>query len=212
VTAASRNPRTAGRALRIGLTGPIGCGKSTVAGWLAELGATVIDADDIARDVSAPGTAGEGAILARFEGAAGPDGHLDRTVLARIAFGDPAALRDLEAIVRPAVRARIRATIEAADAAGAEAIVVEAIGLVDGGLAAECDEVWLVECDQASQRDRLAGRGAEPQDAARRIAAQGDLVARVAPLATRRVDTSGAIRDTRALVEDSYRAALARDE
>lgn len=212
MSAPGRDPATARRALRIGVTGPIGCGKSTVAGWLAELGATVIDADDIARDVSAPGTAGERAILARFEGAAGPDGHLLRTVLARIAFGDPAALRDLEAIVRPAVRARIGAAIDAADAAGAEAIVVEAIGLVDGGLAAECDEVWLVECDQASQRDRLAGRGAEPQDAARRIAAQRDLVARVAPLATRRVDTSGTIRETRASVEDSYRAALAGDQ
>ncbi len=75
--------------------------------------------------------------------------------------------------------------IEAADRAGAPAVVVEAIKLVEGGLAALCDEIWLVTCDPETQRARLAGRGMAAADAERRIAAQGDLVERLRPHATR---------------------------
>ena len=156
------SPETASRAVRIGITGPIGCGKSTMVGWLAERGAVVIDADDEARAVTAPGEPAHAAILARFGDAVrGPDGTLDRAALARLVFADPAALADLEAIVHPAVRPRILAAIEAADAAGAPAVAIEAIKLVEGGLAALCDEVWLVTCGPVTQRARLAARGVE---------------------------------------------------
>jgi dephospho-CoA kinase len=200
------------RALRIGLTGPIGCGKSTVAGWLAARGAIVVDADAVARAVTARGEATYEAVLARFGGAVrDADGQLDRAALARLVFADAAALADLEAIVHPAVRPRILAALEDADAAGAPAVVVEAIKLVEGGLAALCDEIWLVTCDPAVQRARLAGRGMAPADAERRIAAQGDLIGRLRALrGVLVVETSGSRGRTEQLVAGFYAAALAR--
>lgn len=164
--------------VRIGLTGPIGCGKSTVAGWLADRGAVVVDADAVARDVTAPGTAGHDVVLAHFGAAVrAADGTLDRAALARVVFSDAAALRELEGIVHPLVRPRILAAIEAATAAGAPAVAIEAIKLVEGGLRELCDHVWFVTCDD--QRARLLGRGLDPADADRRIAAQAGLEATV---------------------------------
>ena len=200
---------SARRALRIGLTGPIGCGKSTVAAWLGMRGAAIIDADAVARAVTAPGEPAHDAILARFGDAVRrADGTLDRAALARRVFPDAAALRDLEAIVHPAVRPRILAAIEAADRAGAPAVAIEAIKLVEGGLAALCDEVWLVWCDPATQRERLAGRAMTPADADRRITAQRDLVARLRPHATRLLETSSAPREVEATVAAYLAAAL----
>ena len=197
------------RTLRIGLTGPIGCGKSTVAGWLGELGAAVIDADQVARDVTPPGSPE----LAAVVGAFGPtvlrsDGALDRPALARIVFADPAALARLEAIVHPAVRPRILEAIAAAEGMSRPAVVVEAIKLVEGGLASLCDEVWLVTCPPADQRERLQRRGATPADAEQRITAQGDLVARLQPRATRTIDTGGPKETTRASVRHAWDSAL----
>jgi dephospho-CoA kinase len=185
--------------VRIGLTGPIGCGKTTVARWLGEEpGVVVIDADEEARAVLAPGTPELAAVYARFGGSLrGADGALDRAALGRVVFADPAALRDLEAIVHPAVRPRILAAIRRADDAGARAVVTEAIKLVEGGLAELCDEVWLVTCDADSQAARLVERGLEPTDAAARIVAQGDLVGRIGDRATAVVDTSGPADATR---------------
>ena len=203
------NARAGRRAVRIGLTGPIGCGKSTVAAWLAVRGAAVVDADAVARAVTAPGEPAHDAVLARFGDAVRvADGTLDRAALARIVFPDAAALRDLEAIVHPAVRPRILAAIDAADRAGAPAIVIEAIKLVEGGLAALCDEVWLITCDSAAQRARLAGRGMAPADAERRIAAQADLVERLRPHATRVLETNGAPEEAEAATAALLSAAL----
>jgi dephospho-CoA kinase len=197
------------RALRIGLTGPIGCGKSTVAAWLGMHGAVVIDSDAVARAVTAPGEPAHDAILARFGDAVRrADGTLDRAALARAVFPDAAALHDLEAIVHPAVRPRIVAAIEAADRAGAPAVVIEAIKLIEGGLAALCDEVWLVWCDSGTQRARLAGRGMSAADADRRIAAQRDLVDRLRPHATRLLETSSAPGEVEATVAAYLAAAL----
>ena len=195
----------------IGLTGPIGCGKSTVAGWLAERGAVVIDADDVARAVSAPGEAGHDAVLAVFGDAVRiDDGTVDRAALARIVFSDPDALRRLEAIVHPLVRSRILRAIEEAVGAAAPAVVVEAIKLVEGGLAALCDEVWLVTCAPTVQRERVLDRGLAAADADRRIAAQAGIVERVRPVATRVIDTSGPIVDARARVAAAWDAATTR--
>ena len=194
--------------LTIGLTGPIGCGKSTVAGWLADRGAIVIDADDVARAVSAPGEPGHDAVLEVFgDDVRVRDGTLDRAALARIVFRDPDALRRLEAILHPLVRARILGAVGDARAAGAPAVVVEAIKLVEGGLAALCDEVWLVTCAPTVQRERVIDRGLEPDDADRRIAAQAGLVERVRPAATRVLDTSGPLEDARARVAAAWVAA-----
>jgi dephospho-CoA kinase len=194
--------------LTIGVTGPIGCGKSTVARWLEARGAVVIDADEVARAVSAPGEPGHDAVIAAFGDAVRVDvGRLDRAALARIVFRDPEALRRLEAIVHPLVRTRILEAIDEARAADAPAVVVEAIKLVEGGLAALCDEVWLVTCAPAAQRERVIDRGLEPADADQRIAAQAGLVERVRPVATRVVDTSGPIEDARARVAAAWAAA-----
>ena len=193
--------------LRIGITGPIGCGKSTVAGWLrAWPGVVVLDADRVARDVLGAGEPALEAVVARFgRGLLRADGSLDRAALGRIAFDDPAPLRDLEAIVHPAVRPRILAAIADAESAGAVAVVIEAIKLVEGGLADACDEIWLVTCAPDVQRERLIGRGSVAAHADQRIAAQAGFVDRVRPRATREIDTSGDADGTRTIVE----AALA---
>jgi dephospho-CoA kinase len=197
------------KTVRIGLTGPIGCGKSTVASWLGELGAVVIDADEVAREVVARGTPELEAVIREF-GAEMllPTRELDRSRLGRIVFADPDALRRLEAIIHPAVRPRILARMAEAEAAGAPAVVVEAIKLVEGGLAGLCDQVWLVACDDADQRSRLGGRGMAADQAEQRIAAQGDIVERLRPGATRIIDTSGPRDVSRARALEAWTAAL----
>jgi dephospho-CoA kinase len=196
--------------IRIGITGPIGCGKSTVARWLGErAGVEAVDADHEARLVLAPGTPEVEQVYARFGGTLRrPNGELDRAALGRIVFADAAALQELEAIVHPAVRPRILAAMDRAERSGARAVVIEAIKLVEGGLAELCDEVWLVTCDAATQEARLIGRGDPAADAAARIDAQGDLVERLRPRATRIVDTTGDVASTRAQVDDLLDEAL----
>ena len=195
----------------IGLTGPIGCGKSTVAGWLAELGARVIDADVVAREVTPPGSPELAAVVAAFgKGILRDDGSLDRGALGRIVFADPAALARLEAIIHPAVRPKILAAIAEAALAGPPAIVIEAIKLVEGGLAMLCDEVWLVTCEPSEQFLRVASRGLESPDAEARIAAQAGLLDRLRPSATRLIDTSGSVASARSRVEAAWAEAIAR--
>jgi dephospho-CoA kinase len=196
--------------LKLGLSGPIGCGKSTVLGWLASRGAMVIDADRVAREVTSPGTPASVAILAAFgPGVAGPDGGLDRAALASIVFGDPAQLRRLEMITHPVVRERILAAIRAAEAAGVPVVALEAIRLLEAGYPAILDEVWLISCDPAEQRRRLAERGLSEADASARIAAQAGLADRLQSVATRRIDTSGTPAEAEARVAGALAEALA---
>jgi dephospho-CoA kinase len=197
--------------VHIGITGPIGCGKSTVARWLGELGAVVIDADAVAREVTAPGEPTLEAVIERFgEAYRSSDGSLDRAALGRLVFSDPAALRDLEAIVHPAVRGWIGHALRANDEDAVEATVIEAIKLVEGGLAEICDEVWLVTCDPERQLERLLARGSDEAEAAQRIAAQDDPARRLRAAATRIIDTSGDIDETRRSVLDAWMAFGAR--
>ena len=193
------------RPVRIGLTGPIGCGKSTVAAHLARRGAIIIDADQVARGVTEPGEPALAAIVARFGvDVIGPDGSLDRAALGRRVFDDPAELAALEAITHPAIRPRILLALDAAAATTAPAVVLEAIRLVEGGYVDLLDEVWLVDCTPAAQRARLAERGLPAADAEQRIDRQ------VRPIATRTVDTSGDLTATLGAVYAALEPALAR--
>jgi dephospho-CoA kinase len=198
------------RPLRIGLTGPIGCGKSTVARVLGGEGAVVIDADRIAHDVTAPGTAGLARVVERFgDGYLRPDGSLDRAALGRTVFADRTALADLEAIVHPAVRREIERIAGEAERGGAVALVVEAIKLVEGGLAATCDEVWLVACSGRAQRARLRRRGMSAAEIDQRIAVQAGIGERALPVAARIIDTSGRREATAAVIRRALADALA---
>ncbi|MET0447685.1 MAG: dephospho-CoA kinase [Aeromicrobium sp.] len=158
--------------LKVGLTGGIGSGKSTVSALLAKHGAVVIDYDRLARDVVAVGSPALGEITERF----GPavitaDGSLDRPGLGSIVFGDPAALVALEAITHPAIR-RLGAQREAA--AGPDAIVVHDNPLlVEMGGAEACDVVVVVDVPVDVQVDRLTTiRGMTEAEARARIATQ----------------------------------------
>jgi dephospho-CoA kinase len=195
----------------IGLTGPIGCGKTTVAGWLAERGAVIVDADVVAREVTAPGQPAHDAILSLFgDGVRATDATLDRAALGRVVFRDPVYLAQLEAIVHPVVRPRILELVAEAAQAGAPAVVIEAIKLVEGGLAEICDEVWLVTCDPVVQRERIVDRGATRADADARMAAQDGMTERLRPVATRVIDTSGPTTDARARVAAAWASAVDR--
>ena len=158
--------------LRVGLTGGIGSGKSTVSALLAERGATVVDYDQLARYVVGPDSPVLGEIAARFgDGVLAPDGSLDRPALGTIVFGDPASLSDLNAITHPAIN-RLAAARETA--AGPEAIVVHDNPLlIEMGGAALCDVVVVVDVPVDVQVERLTTlRGMTEADARARVAAQ----------------------------------------
>ncbi len=163
----------------MGLTGGIASGKSLVAEELAKLGAVVIDADVLAREVVEPGTPGLAAIVARFGDAVLTDGRLDRARLGALVFADPAARRDLERIVHPAVRAR---AAELERAAGDAAVVVHVIPLlVETGQTGAFDRIVVVDVDPETQRERLLRRdGFTEAEADRRLAAQATRTDRLA--------------------------------
>jgi dephospho-CoA kinase len=161
--------------LVVGLTGGIGSGKSTVAELLRARGATVIDADLLAREVVAPGTPGFRAVVARFgPGVVDPDGGLDRRALAGIVFADPGALADLNAIVHPAVRARIDDRLrELRTTAEAGVVVLEIPLLVESGRSYGAAAVIVVDCpEDVALRRLVVERGMDEGDARRRMAAQ----------------------------------------
>ncbi|MCW2637275.1 MAG: dephospho-CoA kinase [Blastococcus sp.] len=157
--------------LRIGLTGGIGSGKSTVAALLAARGAVVVDADRIAREVVEPGTPGLASVAEAFgRGILTPEGALDRAALAGIVFADPEARARLDAVVHPLVRHR---TAELVAAAAADAVVVNDVPLlVETGQASSYDVVLVVQADTETRVARLVQRGLTEQDARARIAAQ----------------------------------------
>ena len=152
----------------IGLTGPIGAGKSTVAQVLRELGAKVLDADAIVHDEQSRGTLGYSAIIQTFgTKVLGEDKEIDRKKLAAEVFGDPAKLAQLERILHPRVVARI---LEARKMLkDGEVLVVEAIKLLESGLRNVCDEIWVVIAPREVMLERLAARGLPRAEAELRL-------------------------------------------
>ena len=157
--------------LTVGLTGGIGSGKSEVSRRLCGLGAVVVDADAVAREVVEPGTPGLAAVVERFgTSVLGPDGALDRPALAAIVFTDPEARARLDGIVHPLVRAR---ATELAAAAPPDAVVVHDVPLlVETRQEGRYDLVLVVEAAPESRVARLVHRGLSEEDAQARIAAQ----------------------------------------
>ncbi|MEV1145471.1 dephospho-CoA kinase, partial [Micromonospora sp. NPDC049799] len=156
--------------LMVGLTGGIGSGKSAVSARLVERGAVLIDADQVAREVVAPGTEGLAAIVEAFsERVLDTDGALDRAALGAVVFPDEASRRRLEAIIHPRVRAR---TAELTAAAPPDAVVVNDVPLlVEVGLAPSYHLVLVVQTAMATRLERLArDRGMDRAEAERRIA------------------------------------------
>jgi dephospho-CoA kinase len=158
--------------LQVGLTGGIGSGKSAVAGRLVELGAVLVDADRIAREVVAPGTPGLAEVARRFGSAVlAPDGALDRAALGELVFSDPRARADLEGITHPLVRAR---SAELVAQAPKEAVVVHDVPLlVEKHLGPAYHLVVVVDADEPTRVERLvSARGLREADARSRIAVQ----------------------------------------
>lgn len=185
---------------RVGLTGGVASGKSTVSAILAELGAVVIDADALAREVVARGTPGLDAVVAEFGPALlTPEGDLDRPATGRLVFGDEGARKRLEAIIHPLVIERM-AALEAA--AGQDDLVVHDIPLLaEGGRADTFDAVVVVDAPRDLQVERmLSERGWTREDAESRIAAQATREQRRA-IATHVIDNNGSLEDLRARVE-----------
>ena len=155
----------------IGLTGNIGSGKSVVAKMLAALGAEVIDADLVAREVLSAGSPELDAVVRRFgEEVLRDDGSLNRPALAQIVFNDARALADLEAIVHPATRKRI---LRQLGESTADVAVIEAIKLLEGPLVEHVDAVWVVTAPAETRIQRLVEqRGLARSDARQRVEAQ----------------------------------------
>ena len=155
----------------IGLTGPIGAGKSSVAAMLRELGAKVIDADAIVHDEQSRGTVGYSAIVQTFgTGVLGEDKEIDRAKLAAEVFADPKKLARLERIMHPRVIARI---LEARKMLrDGDVMIVEAIKLLESDLRNVCDEIWVVLAPRPALVERLRARGLPQAEAEMRLARQ----------------------------------------
>ena len=194
-------PRWQGPQRRIGLTGGIATGKSSAGHWLASVaGLPVLDADQYAREALAPGSPGAKAVLERYgaavlEPAGAASGAceaamvLNRSALGRIVFNDPAERLWLEQLVHPLVRARF--DLELAAGANAPVLVLMVPLLFEAGLTGLCSEVWLVDCDEDQQLQRLIARDhCSEAEARARIAAQWPLEQK-RPLADCLLNNSG---------------------
>ena len=188
-------PRWRGGQRRIGLTGGIASGKSTVGHWLEARGLPLLDADRFAREALAAGSAGARAVLQRYGAAvqtAGSDpaeAQLDRSALGRIVFHDPSERLWLEQLVHPLVRQRFDEELQQRTAAPALVLMIPL--LFEAGLEGLCSEIWLVDCDPATQLQRLMTRDQlNEADARARLGAQWPLE-RKRPLADLVIDNRG---------------------
>jgi dephospho-CoA kinase len=189
--------------MRVGLTGGIASGKSTVARLLVDLGAVLIDGDALAREVVARGTPGLAQVVAEFgDELLTPAGDLDRPALGRIVFSDEAARRRLEAITHPLIFERY-AELEAA--APPDAVVVHDIPLLaESGRADSFDEVIVVDAPAELQIERMVrDRGWTREEAESRIAAQASREDRLA-IATYVIENTGDLDQLRTKVENVF--------
>jgi dephospho-CoA kinase len=196
--------------MRVGLTGGIASGKSTVAAMLVDLGAVLIDGDALAREVVARGTPGLARVVEEFgEGILSPEGDLDRPALGRIVFADEEARRRLEAITHPLIFERY-AELEAAAPPGA--LVVHDIPLLaESGRADTFDAVVVVDVPVEVQVERMVrDRGWTREEAESRIAAQASREDRLA-IATHVIDNTGSLEELRARVREVYVALTGPD-
>ena len=175
-----QGPRWQGQQRRIGLTGGIATGKSTVGRLLEAEGLPVLDADQYAREALAPGSPGAAAVLERFGDAVRTSGTgpecptIDRGALGSIVFSNPTDKRWLEQLVHPLVRQRFELAL--AELAAESTVVLMIPLLFEAGLQELCSEIWLVDCDEKQQLERLMQRDALSQEAAQqRIASQWSL-------------------------------------
>jgi dephospho-CoA kinase len=192
--------------LTIGLTGGIGSGKSAVSRILRELGAEVIDADQIGHEVYKPGTPGWTRVVAEFgREVLAADGTIDRRKLGQRVFSDREALLRLNAIVHPLMTERIRERIGALRSGGCRAVVLEAAVLFEAGWDALVDEVWVVTSSEELAVERLVrDRGLSPDEVRRRLASQLPETRRLAR-ADCVVRNTGTLDDLRAEVERLWR-------
>jgi dephospho-CoA kinase len=158
----------------IGLTGGIASGKSVVARILERLGGVIIDADQLAREVVAPGEPAYLAIVAEFgEMVLNSDRTLNRRALGKIVFADPAARRRLERITHPAIAHLADKKLAALREAGTSVVIYMAPLLIEAGVTSRVDEIWVVYADQETQVVRLMQRdGISRAEALQRLAAQ----------------------------------------
>lgn len=184
----------------IGLTGGIASGKSSAAAALRAFGAEVIDADAIAKELTAPEGAAAPAVLARF-------GTLDRRVLGKMIFSDERARRDLNAIVHPLVHTAMEGALSAATA---PVVVVDVPLLYESGMEGMADEVWVVHVPRETQIERVMARDALPrEEAVARVDSQMPTEEKMRR-ADACVDTSGPPEETRARLFSLYQKALER--
>jgi len=194
------------------LTGGIGSGKSEVARRFAALGADVVDADRIAREVVEPGTPGLAEVVEAFgERVLEEDGTLDRDTLGAVVFGDDEARRRLNAILHPLIGARAAELIGEAERRNPDAVVIQDIPLlVEGGLADRYDTVVVVDVPPEVQLDRLVGRRGMSEPAARaRMASQATREQRLA-VATHVIDNAGSLDELDGRVREVWQDLLRR--
>jgi dephospho-CoA kinase len=194
-----------------GLTGGIASGKSTVAARLRRRGVPVIDADELARAVVAPGTDGLRALVEAFgPGVLGPSGALDRKALARLAFADDAARRTLDAITHPRITSLAMERAAELARAGEPLACYEAALIVENGAADAFRPLVVVSCPEHVQAARVRARDhASAEDALARIRAQKPLAEKVA-VADFVIDTSGSLDDNARQTDDVLRAVCVR--
>ena len=196
------------RFLLVGLTGGIATGKSTVSAMFAHLGAKVVDADLLAREVVMPGQPALGEIVKEFgPEALDADGHLDRKRLGAIVFADADRRRRLEQITHPAIRARQQRILSVYEEEAYEGLVIWDVALlVETGGARGMDKVVVVAADPATELARLQARDGLGLDEARRRIASQMPIAEKAKLADYVIDNSGTRALTERRVREVYRA------
>ncbi len=188
--------------LRLGLTGGIASGKSTVGAMLREMGFTVLNADSMAHQLIAPGQPAHNEILQEFGSSiANADKVIDRAALGRIVFADAAKLERLNAIVHPRVEERVLSEFDDLQRdPSRKAAFVEAALIVEAGLDKKLDGVVVVWCQPEQQIARLVARGLAEDEARRRIATQLPVEEKLCH-ATEKIDCSGSLAETRRQVE-----------